>query len=183
MGIHPVFLGIADFSCKDYILRTPFFLDSLQFVIVLAIRLSADIEFIFRKELHHRNQSLEILLGSGLTDGKEELLVVFDVFRLLLQLQIRIFDAIINHIQWFIAYIDMVQQVIFYIFRDDGDIVRTSDMPFHLPEGFQAMDTFLLVQEVEVMDSQDVLHPLFVFALDEQLVCGMPQINFLVELP
>ena len=77
----------------------------------------------------------------------------------------------------------MVQQVIFYIFRDDCDMIRTSDMPFHLPEGFQAMDTFLLVQEVEVMDSQDVLHPLFVFALDEQLVCGMPQINFLVELP
>ena len=69
---------------------------------------SANIELVFWKIFHHRNQCLEVFLGSGLTDGKEELLVAFDEFWLSLQLQIRVFDAIVNHIQRLIPNIDVI---------------------------------------------------------------------------
>ena len=69
---------------------------------------SATIELVFWKIFHHRNQCLEVFLGSGLTDSKEELLVVFDELWLSLQLQIRVLDANVNQIQRFIPNIDMI---------------------------------------------------------------------------
>ena len=124
--------------------------------------------------LHHGNESGEVLLLSYLSDGKEKLLTIIDEGRTL-HLGTAV-DTIIYYFRWDL-HVHKPHEFVLHKVRYAHYCIGVSDPSIKPEFPFQLVYPVFLIEKVQVVDGEQLLHPLTVAAELVQLVCCMPQVN------